>query len=280
MSRGKKSLIKSLRLKEIILMTGFSFIGILFTETQTWNNWLKNITVFVFVLCYVMAVYFLNSFADYENDIQSKRLKIIGNLSKTNYFTLLVVFGILFSLLAISININVFVFCILAFLLWLIYYLPPLRLKSSYLLGTLVHFTAGIFHFHTGYCSYNTYNLGSMAISVYFALLLSVGHFHHEIIDYESDKVSGSKTTAVRIGINKMHLLRTTLSGFTLIYWITIYLTGFTDKIEFGLFFIPTATLLVMSGIMREKEVKIFQNSSRSMFLIAGFLLLIIKTIF
>lgn len=224
-----------------------------------------------------MTVYFLNSFADYESDIKSKRLKVIGNLSKWNYIRLFSAFGILFCFFAISINLKVLIFSCLSLLLWASYYLPPLRLKSTYLLGTLVHFTAGIFHFHTGYCSYADIGKSSIAVSIYFALLLSTGHIHHELIDYKSDKLSGNKTTAVRIGVRKTLALRTILAGIALLYWTGIYLKGFCNKTEFILFALPSGALFIMSAIISEKEIKKFQKISRSIFLISGIVLLLIK---
>ncbi len=260
-------------------MTGFSFVGVLFTTVDLWNNWLKNVAVLFFVLFYVMAVYFLNSFADYESDIKSKRLKIIGSISKSKYISLFVIFCILFSSLAIYINVKAFVFSASAMALWSLYYLPPLRLKSSYLIGTIIHFVAGILHFHSGYCSYADYSQSSFAVSVYFALLLSIGHFHHELMDYESDKAAGNRTTAVRIGIDKIHYLRTGLTLLTLIYWIALFFRGYTSKTELCVFLIPTAVLLILSFALRQNEVKRFQKISRTIFLVAGLFLLGIKVI-
>ncbi|MCG3167495.1 MAG: 1,4-dihydroxy-2-naphthoate octaprenyltransferase [Bacteroidia bacterium] len=258
-------------------MTGFSFAGVLFTPPDLWNDWLKNISVLFFVLIYVMAVYFLNSFADYESDVKSQRLEIIGTISKSKYISFFVVFCALFSSLAIYIDIKTFIFSISAMILWSLYYLPPLRLKSTYLIGTLVHFIAGIFHFHSGYCSFADYNESSLAISIYFALLLSVGHFHHELMDYEADKAAGNLTTAVRIGINKIQYLRTGLTLLTLIYWIVVFLMNYTSKEELLVFLVPTTLLLMMSALMKQNNVKKFQIISRALFLLAGFILLGIK---
>lgn len=258
-------------------MTGFSFNGILFTETDNWLNPLKNLKVFLLVFFYVMAVYSLNSFADYKGDIQSQRLKIIGNLAKSTYLTLLILFVVLFSMISISLGIIVFLTSIFSFSLWIVYYLPPFRLKSTFLAGTFAHFVGGILHFHIGYNCYETFDKISIAVATYFALLLCTGHLHHEMIDYEADKNSGNRTTAVRIGLDKIHYLRTLIAATALIYLSTIYYYDFIGKTEFAIFAFPTTGLLIISAILKGNELKSFQKISRNMFLCAGLLLLAVK---
>lgn len=233
--------------------------------------------MFLFISFYVLAVYAMNSFADYDKDKNSERLKLVGNISKSTYTTLFVLFCVLFGFFAYTINITVLILSFAALLLWSTYYLSPLRLKSTFLGGTLIHFLGGILHFHTGYCSYEAYNFNSLAISIYFALLLSAGHFHHEIMDHDDDKASGSKTTAVRIGTSRVLLLRTFLIGFTLLYWVSIYFMNITGIGELIIFSIPTATLFAMSILMQDKNIKAFQKVSRSIFLMAGIALVLIK---
>ncbi len=269
-----KSLIHTLRLKEILLMTGFSFIGVLFTDEQGWWDILKNCTVFLFILFYVTTVYFLNSFADYKADIHSARLKDIGKISRANYIWLFVFFALLFFIFSLLINTTVFFLSLSSLCLWCLYYLPPFRLKSSLFGGTGIHFLAGILHFLTGYCCYSKLNESSIIVAVFFALLLSVGHFHHEILDYDADKISGNKTTAVRLGLVKMYYLRITLILITLIYWIAVFTKGYVDGTAFVIFIIPTFALAVLALMLHQGQARLFQQVSRGMFLLAGLVLL------
>ncbi len=271
-------LFKSLRLKEIFLMTGFSFIGILFAGVELWSNPLKNGIVFLFILFNVIAIYAMNSFADYENDVQSQRLKIIGNLSKRDYVTLFILSFLLFSATGLWLNKTVFLLGVSSIILWALYYLPPVRLKSGYFTGTAAHVIGGIVQFHSGYCCYSGFNMSSLVISVYFTLLLTTGHFNHELMDYEADKKSGSKTTAVRIGIKKVQILRTLSAIIGLVYLTATYLWGYLTLIEFMPFFISSAMLVIMSAIMKEDMVKRFQKLTRTVFLLSGLLLLLAKT--
>jgi 4-hydroxybenzoate polyprenyltransferase len=224
-----------------------------------------------------MTVYFLNTLADYEEDIQTKRLSIIGAISRSTYQKLFVLFLCLFTSLGIAINTTVFTLSLIALLLWIMYYLPPFRLKSTFLLGTVIHLFAGILHFHTGYCSLYAFSERSVAISIFFALLLCVGHFHHETIDYEADKVSGNRTTAVRIGISNVFRLRSILIGVTLVYYSIIYWKNYVGNDEYALFVIPTVILFILSIILKENSVLSFQTISRSLYLLAGIMLFFLK---
>ena len=266
-----------LRLREIVLMTGFSMIGVLFAGKPFWEDAIKYAKVCLFVLCYVMCVYFLNSFADYKSDLKSVRLKDVGKISRSNYLVLCVLFFIFFILLALNINMQVFLLSLTAFFLWTLYYLPPFRFKSSLFGGTFIHFLAGVLHFHTGYCCYGNINESSIIVSVFFAMLLSIGHFNHEILDYHDDMLSNNRTTAVRIGLARMYYLRTGLIFFALLYLITVGLMGRVDKTAFEIFTAPTVALFLISFILHNKEAKKFQKLSRALFLFSGLALLVVR---
>jgi 4-hydroxybenzoate polyprenyltransferase len=275
-NRSVLKLIESLRLGEILLMTGFSFIGMLFSPWLEQGEVIKTIAVILLVLSYVMSVYFLNSFADYEKDIKTTRLNSIGRVPQSVYLKLLVLTTIIFSVLAISINYSVTILSLISLSLWFFYYIPSWRLKSTFLLGTLAHFIGGILHFHIGYSSYAMPDAYSIAVAVYFALLLCMGHANHEIIDYETDKQSGIKTTTVRIGPSPMRNIRTIFAGIAVLQWILVHVSfeeqGWT---EFATFLIPTIVILFASILLNEYQAIVFQRISRRLFLSAGLIFLI-----
>ena len=210
--RHIKSLIIALRLKEIFLMTGFSVIGVLFTDSKNWIDLGKDILSLLIFIFFVLAIYCLNSFADYKDDSQS-----------------------------------------------------------------VIHFLAGICHFHIGYSCFKEPSFFSLCISVLFAMLLSAGHFNHEIIDYDSDKIAGNLTTAVRIGINKATNLRTLLILLSIAYWTTVFYLKVIVALPFIIFLLPTCALLIFSVSLRHKGPELFQKLARGAFLIAGIILLIIQ---
>ncbi len=268
----------ALRIKEIFLMTGFSVIGILFTNAPTLPDVKKLTVVFTVIMLYVMAVYFLNSFADYKNDALSDRLKKNSKVPRWGYVSLLLLATVLFVSGSLLIN-NYVVLCnVTALLLWSLYYLPPARLKSTLFAGTAIHFAAGVLHFHSGYCSFSPYSTRSILIAAFFALLLAVGHLHHEIIDYDDDLFTGNKTTAVRVGLHKAYVYRERLAIVTALYWLGIFIGGYTNKIEFAIFLLPVVALLIICHTFKSPEKnKLFQVVNRSVFGVSGLFLIVYK---
>jgi len=267
------STLQALRLKEILLMTGFSFVGILFASTISFS---ALPLVIGFTVSYVMAVYFLNSLAGYHHDKKSDRLEVVSSISKSTYLILFLIATLSFGTLSLLVNLEVFILCISALTVWIAYYLPPFHLKSSFLGGTLAHFVCGILHFHMGYSSFTHINLGSIFISMLFALLLSIGHINHELLDFSPDKKAGLKTTAIRIGTRKAIYLRTFLTIILGVLLIALWQSGKLTTIE-TLVFAPAVLLMVLfSGFYFKNDPKVFQRVSRAA--IACSCLLIVAT--
>ncbi|MEZ5002400.1 MAG: UbiA family prenyltransferase [Chitinophagales bacterium] len=260
---------KITRLKEIFLMTGFSMIGVFFTPDFEFDL-LLIFALFFQVVLFVIAVYCLNSYADYEEDKESLRLKDVSQISKHTYFILMVFFVVLFLSVGVLLNINIALFSFTAFLFWCTYYLPPLRLKSTFLLGTLIHFVCGIIHFHVGYSLFNTISLHSLIYSIYFALLLSLGHFNHELIDYEDDLKNSTITTAVRIGQSNTLKIRRLLLIVAILYLSLAFYTKYIDEWIFFSFFIASISSLIIDIMSTYMSPKIFQKITRNLFLLAG----------
>lgn len=189
-------------------MTGFSVIGDLFTDRILWLEgrafWYAYMMIFLFVL----SIYLLNSFADYKRDRQSSRLADLNKWPRKTYFRLMALSTITFLAMAASINWSVFAASSLSFALWLAYYLKPLRLKESILLGTGIHLICGILHFQLGYGYAAAITWESILIGGYFGLLLATGHFNHELLDFDDDSATGTRTSAVRLGAKQIYLFR------------------------------------------------------------------------
>ncbi|MDX2003025.1 MAG: UbiA family prenyltransferase [Chitinophagales bacterium] len=264
---------------EILLMTGFSFVGVLFTDPSSWANPSIFLPLLLYVAFYVMAVYFLNSYADYAADMLSERLKNVSKLSRSKYLGLLVLACMAFSALSYYISYILLAICWLGMLLWFFYYVPPFRFKATLFGGSIIHFIAGIVHFQMGYCSYQPFSSNSLLISIFFATLLCIGHLHHEIIDVENDTLAGYQTTAVRIGVKRMLQLRTATIAIATIYLSVLLAMGIIEAMDFNLLLLPTLILLVNSILLKgnKHQTLLFQYISRGVFLLFCFLLLVIK---
>lgn len=260
-------------------MTGFSFIGILFADVEKWFDILLFSKTAAFILFYVMSVFFLNSYADYEYDIQSERLQDNSIIPRSRYFYLLLASTVVFSILSFSINTTVFLITISSLLLWVLYYTKPVHLKARFLGGTFAHFLGGILHFHMGYGSFSSPGEHSLIVSVFFALLLCMGHANHEILDFDSDKKSGIRTTAVRIGLDNIHYVRSGFAVASLVHLIVLFYTEHIHTFTMFIFLLPVAILVISSFLLEEKNPKTFLKISRYTIFVAGLALIAVRLI-
>lgn len=248
-----------LRLPEILLMTGFSFVGILFVPTVTVSV-IPLVGFFVFF--YVFAVYALNSVMGYKGDQGSERLGNVSLISKKVYTITFVGCVFLFMIISFMINELVMWISLCSLAVWISYYVPPLQLKSSFFGGTVAHFLGGILHFHMGYACFADPTVQSVMISGIFALLLGIGHVNHEIIDANADLKAGLRTTAVRMGLKWSTNLRTILSGGLVFY---ILLLAGLDVLSFRntAIFLPSTVLIFATSAIQTDRPFIFQKVSR-----------------
>ncbi len=272
MNHQFKKFLNVSRFGEIILMTGFSLIGLLFVPIKEWHAE-KVFLLLLQSISFVTTVYFLNSFADYETDQKTHRLKEVSTISASSYFYMMVVGIILFTLFGFLLHIRVAIIGLLAFCFWCLYYIPPLRLKASFLLGTVIHFVCGILHFHIGFGWYDL-NLHSLANASYIALLLSMGHFNHELLDYEDDLKTNTRTTAVRIGQQKVIWLRRALLIISILYLQLLTQLGIMSW-SFASVFLLASVLTLTLDFSQNPSPSKYQKIIRALFLTAGLIYLI-----
>lgn len=258
-------------------MTGFSFIGLIFAPHSV-EDYKLLIPLSFFILLFVINIYFLNFYSDYNEDLKSNRLNNEIAFPRSFYLKNFLLTCIILLALSVLLSYTLTTLYILIIFFWAMYYLPPLRLKSKFALGTLVHFIAGMLHFHIGYVVFDDISLYSTLISIFFALLLSIGHLNHEALDYDNDINTGIKTMAVRIGLQRMYLLKSILILITLAYWILAYLFSITNGVQFYIF---SAPLVIILFFLKTKwyTVQNFQKISRAGFLIAGIIYFMATTI-
>lgn len=270
--------VKALRSSEVLLMTGFSMVGTLFSGVMPWVAPLDHLTCFAITLIFVYTIYALNSFADHSEDRASERLRFTTLISAKRYLLLFALLGTTFSISGWFLSKWSLVAGIVAILLWMMYYLPPLRLKSKLWWGTVIHFVAGVFHFHVGYCYFAEIGTGSIVISSYFGLLLATGHVNHEIIDHQHDSSSGIATSAVRIGTARTQRIRTMLSILGLAVVSCLWFSDWLTNSEFVPFAVASTIMAVASMVVKDEKPDLFQKVTRWSFLTAGIVSLILQT--
>jgi len=262
-----------LRFAEVLIMSGFFLIGYVyaidlfsFTNPSFWQ-------LFAGVVIYILSVYFLNSYFDYQDDQQNPRLTYLATFKRNHYLVLTGLAVLSFSAIFFFLKLTIFLISILSFSLWLMYYKPGIRLKGSFLFGTVIHLVGGILHFHIGYLVASPFSMASLALSFYIAWMLCIGHFHHEIIDYEADKKNDLRTTTVRVGIDPILNVIGIMFILSILIWLTIYWMSYIDFVEFVPFFLASFVLTVTYYIKRSTgslRPLAFRRFYRVIFFIAG----------
>jgi 4-hydroxybenzoate polyprenyltransferase len=263
----------AIRLREILLMTGFSFVGVLFTDPGYWSLWTVASSSLA-IVCYVMAVFFLNSYADHHADANSQRLSHVAQVPRRTYLILLLSATGAVMLFAALNGHRLLIVMVVSLLLWCLYYLPPVRLKSRLLGGTISHLAGGILHFQMGYIGFGMTDGQGWWISVFFALILAAGHFNHEMMDHDADLASGYRTTTVRWGIGSGRWLRTAVSAMSVGWAVLLYVWQMWTMVPLVALTSASVVMTIASVVSDAQGVKAFQQVSRGLFLAAGLIIL------
>lgn len=263
------SRLRAFRVQEILLMTGFSFVGALFTEPNGWSLWNVSSAALA-ILFYVMAVFFLNSFADHAADATSQRLSHVARVPRRTYFILLLSAAASVMLFSALNSHRLLILMLVSLLLWSLYYFPPIHLKSRLLGGTFAHLAGGMLHFQMGYIGFGMSDTDGWWISAFFAFILAAGHFNHEMMDHDADRTSGFQTTTVRWGLNAGKWLRTFFSALSVCWAALLFQWQIWSFAPFAAFVLASIAMTVASAALSPNNVKLFQRISRRLFLAAG----------
>lgn len=266
--------LSSFRFKEIFLMTGFSIIGLFFATDRLQLEVIPELLLFSLSIFSLFAsIYSINSWYGYTSDIQNNRMSYLQKVSPRQY--------IVFTTLSLPISLLLLIYLrgwelgllgLICFTFWMIYSAPK-GLKSSPLLGTLLHFFMQILHFHIGFLLHKSFSSFSLLVSIYFSILFAAGHLNHELIDYRTDKESGTKTTAVRIGEAKVSLLSTIFFAAAMLYLIILG----SQKIVSPIMVIPFVVAAILQFILKfclQLSPIQYRTMYRIFYLIAGIIYL------
>jgi 4-hydroxybenzoate polyprenyltransferase len=221
-----KSLLRALRIKEIIGKAGFFMVGVLFAEPPI-NIKNLTITIHFFVICIVngIAIYLFNAAFGFHQDKTNNRLDDLNQFERTKLLILGIITGAIgFIWLYLFSPVLVFP-ALIVYGLWIIYSFPR-GLKRIPLLGLLTAFAGQLVHFHLGYFVFDELSIESILIAGYFSLLFTAGHALHEVIDHDADKKAGLKTSAVFFGRSFLNKISTALFVLAAFYLLTIHLLG------------------------------------------------------
>jgi len=232
--------IKGYRLYEALLMTGFFIIGSFFGINLISVNSIGLLIISAIIsLLVVLSVYSYNAAAGKSTDKNNPRLNSLNLITKKSFQ----LSGITFSLLAIAtsafLSLEIALVCTFVNIIWIGYSHPKYGLKYKPYFGTILHFFAQIIQFNMCYLIFDSIDLYSIALSLYFALAFSTGHLHHEIIDFESDKAAGFRTTTIKHGITKVKNTIIAICTFNLFIVLLLHLFTIVNLISFIIMIVP-----------------------------------------
>lgn len=253
--------VKILRLKEVLPMLGFLHIGCIFAISEiSLQICLELLTYLMSSVFYVISSYAFNAYGGYEKDIYNQRLLGLQQVKPTNFLLISIFFGFLFCFGYALLSFEVLLLSLFPFVLGIWYAWPEKGAKYYPIIGTVIHFVAQVFLFHMGYLVIKEVDNYSISVSIYFAILLSAAHLNHEVIDYEADKISGSRSSAVSFGVDKVEKVSLLLYSLAAIYWIYLYVNNIVETVPFYAFLLAFIAQFLTKIYLIPQKHKLPQN--------------------
>jgi 4-hydroxybenzoate polyprenyltransferase len=198
--RGWRVLRASLRLDEVLVLQGAPLLGALFAAGAPRPAMLPALALFTLGSCCLVAhVFLLNDWAGAESDGRDPNRARAG-VTRRTLFHLAVVALVLTLLLLAPFGRRTVATGLGIAGLSALYSMRPWPAKGVPVLGSLVHLTGGVLHFHLGYSLFGTPGGRSLALSAFFALTFAAGHLMQEVGDHDADRLNGIRTNAVAFG--------------------------------------------------------------------------------
>ena len=273
-----KKVLSNLRVKEVMLMTGFFSIGIFFGVENLEQLWQPKVVIgFISVFFLFLGIYAFNGLCGFKEDKDNPRLSF--SLNKNFFYASVILLKTLSLLGFYFLGPLFFKLAIISMLLWIYYSWPKYGAKYVPIAGSLVHFVTQIIHFLLGYLLLKDISLLAVLVSLYFSLLFVAGHLNHELIDHEADKLKKIKTNAVYFGPENGQMASILIFGMSFLYSILI-IFFYRETI---LFFIPFQLAFVAQLFIYFKKYKSqfdalkFRGIYRSLYFYAGLFALLAK---
>lgn len=227
---------KALRLTEALLMTGFIIVGAVFALQKTADiDWAGLMWASAASYLLMLSVYSANSLLGWKDDKNNQRLEALHGFKKPFFTITSLLFYIVSFVICFLLNPESLFLHFTVFALWFLYALPGFG-KHLPVVGSILHVLVAIAQFNFAYMFFQPLSAESLLLSVYFALLITGGHLHHEIIDYEVDKSNKIKTSTVKWGIANTKIFSFLIFASASIYVITLKLMGLFDTFQMLVF--------------------------------------------
>lgn len=217
----------ALRVKEILLIGGVSFIGLVFNTTvYDFDTLVKWCLIMLSSYALLGHSFASNDWSGYrydKNDInKSDRPLIKGELSLTEVKVICILLLIISLTLAAIVSYISLLTVIGIVILNYLYSGEKVFLKSVPVISTMIHGLGASLGFLLGYGYVGYWDVAGVSFAIYFGIIYAAGHLNHEISDLDSDKISGIPTNADLLGKKKALVLSFILFSLSFVYAILL----------------------------------------------------------
>lgn len=239
-----------IRVKDVVKWCVISFFGFLLGLSSL-DLSIHMIPLLVFLtstFCIMSFTFAVNNYYDAESDRRNPRRMHVnaiasGKISRKT--------GVLLNLMLVVIPLftcflfkfEVFLLSLLfLFLMWS-YSAPPFRLKGRPGLDIIWHFSAFVLIVIWGSFLAGSVELINWLVAISIGVFSCIGQVSNHIIDYEFDKESGTKTYAVKVGLDKAKTTLKIFIGLHLILLIPLVILYTLSYAASAVFVVAVAVL-------------------------------------
>lgn len=278
--RKIKIYLDCIRAKEVFLIGGVTFIGLVFsTNTFNIDTTLKWILAMVTAYSLLSHSFLSNDWSGYEYDKKdvnkSRRPLMRGEVSLKEVKILSIFFLIISLTTALLLSYYTFYMAVGVIVLNYLYSGNSVFLKSVPVVSSGLHFLGATLGFLIGYTFNGNIDVNGILFGMYFGIIYATGHLNHEITDMDSDENAGITTSANSFGKKKIFLLSFILFSLSFIYIIFLSLLGTLPfYLIYGVIISYSAYLYFFTRTFKSKldynSMISFRRSYRIIFLLWG----------
>ncbi len=189
------NLILRYRILEIFQCLWISLSSLLFVEAIP--SFTKILIWITSLFLATGSAFWLNDYFDFQSDLSNPRK--IQHTSEKKLKLLALASLILSLLLSLTLSLHFFSYIVIIGVASALYSMPKIHLKSRLFFPAVIHFLLGILYFRniqalTPFAE----GLSSITVSIFWALILSVGSLGNELVDKKADAQASLETVATK----------------------------------------------------------------------------------
>jgi 4-hydroxybenzoate polyprenyltransferase len=198
-----KFLIAGIRWPDIIILLAFPSMGAIFSVK---NLSMESISLLLFFLIisvlFLVQIFIYNDISDtvrdpHEPSRRARHALKTGLISGKSAGIICIILCCLSLAGYAAISPELAASVLLVEILTFLYSNPLINLKGVPVLSLLILFSCGFLYFLSGWLLFQPINADGILLGIYFAIVLSAGHFSNEIDDLDADREAGIMTNAV-----------------------------------------------------------------------------------